>query len=155
MVNASSEIKSLCSVQDGTLLQREEETELKTLSKISLALDGLEEITKKIPSLEKKGKHPLRARWEKIKASREKKLKTLRRITSIWMSFEEIKQSLISWLSEKEEFFLKENLNDEKIESLSNQLLSISGGVSKQQQLLSELEGLFSEMTPYIDEGTS
>ena len=155
MVNASGEIKSLSSVEDGTLLLREEENELKTLSKISLALDGLEEITKKIPSLEKKGKHPLRARWEKIKASREKKLKTLRRITSIWMSFEEIKQSLISWLSEKEEFFLKGNLNDEKIDSLSNQLLSISGGVSKQQQLLSELEGLFGEMTSYIDEGTS
>ena len=114
----------------------------------------MEEITKKIPSLEKKGKHPLRSRWEKIKASREKKLKTLRRITSIWMSFEEIKQSLIMWLSEKEEFFLKENLNDENLDTLSNQLLNISGNVSKQQQLLSELEGLFGEMAPFIDEGT-
>ena len=93
MVNASCDIKNLSSVQEGTHLQRDDESELKNLAKISLALDGLEEITKKIPTLERKGKHPLRSRWEKVKASREKKLKTLRRITSIWISFEEIKHS--------------------------------------------------------------
>jgi hypothetical protein len=63
-------------------------------------------------------------------------------------------QSLFTWLSEKEEFFLKENLSDENLDTLSNQLLNISGHVSKQQQLLSELEGLFGEMAPFIDEGT-
>jgi hypothetical protein len=123
------------------------------LAKISIALDGLEETTRKIPSLERKGKHPLRSRWEKVKGAREKKLKTLRRITSIWASFEEIRHSLIGWLSEKEQL-LQESLNDEKMDKLSNHLLNISSNISKQQQLLSELEGLFGEMMPFIDEET-
>ena len=78
MVNASSEIKNLSSMKEGNHLQKDEETELENLAKIAIALDGLEEITKKIPSLERKGKHPLRSRWEKVKAAREKKLKTFR-----------------------------------------------------------------------------
>merc|ERR1712141_106037 len=154
MNNALSDIKNLASLEDVSHLQREEEAELNRLATISVALDGLEEITKKIPNLEKKGEHPLRGRWEKIKASREKKLKTFRRISSIWMSFEEIKQTLIHWISEKEQFFLQESLNDENMDKLSNQLLNISGNISKQQQLLSELEGLFVEMMPFIDEET-
>ena len=93
MANASSDIKNLSSMEEGSHLQKGEEFELQNLAKISIALDGLEEITKKIPNLEKKGKHPLRSRWEKVKAAREKKLKTLRRITNIWASFEEIKHS--------------------------------------------------------------
>ena len=155
MNNALSDIKNLSSLEDVSHLQREEEAELNRLATISVALDGLEEITKKIPNLEKKGKHPLRGRWEKIKASREKKLKTLRRITSIWMSFEEIKQTLIHWISEKEQFFLQESLNDENIDKLSTQLLNISGNISKQQQLSSELEGLFGEMIPFMNEETA
>ena len=46
-------------------------------------------------------------------------------------------------------------MNDENIDQLSTQLLNISGNISKQQQLSSELEGLFGELIPFMNEETA